>query len=201
MTWSSIWLFVVPFFVAAALPGPAQGTLVANVLAGGKASALPFILGMVVGNSVWLIATIFGLASLALRYQSLFVAVKWAGVAYLLYIAWRLWSAPVAAASPSTEPNHKGLLAGALLTLGNPKAVVFFGAILPQAFSLGALSIPQALLIVGIGALIDLSVQSAYLVAASKARGLVSKPERIRAVNRGAASMIFGCALVVGGRA
>lgn len=103
--------------------------------------------------------------------------------------------------SPSTEPNHKGLLAGALLTLGNPKAVVFFGAILPQAFSLGALSVAQALLIVGIGALIDLSVQSAYLVAASKARGLVSKPERIRAVNRGAASMIFGCALVVGGRA
>lgn len=200
MSWSSIWLFVVPFLIAAALPGPAQGTLVANVLARGRASALPFAAGMVLGNSVWLIATIFGLASLALRYEAVFVAVKWMGVAYLLYVAWRLWSAPaIVAAEPDSA--SKGLAAGALLTLGNPKAVVFFGAILPQAFDLGALSVAQACLIVALGALIDLSVQAAYLIAASKARGLISKPQHMRLVNRGAASMIGGCALLIARRA
>lgn len=130
MNWSNIWLFLVPFVIAAALPGPAQGTLVATVLSRGKASALPFVSGMVFGNAVWLIAAIFGLAAIALRYELLFLVVKWAGVAYLVFVAWKLWMSP-ASVGQSEETKPTSFLAGAGLTLGNPKAVVFFGAILP----------------------------------------------------------------------
>jgi threonine/homoserine/homoserine lactone efflux protein len=199
MTWSNISLFLVPFVIAAALPGPAQGTLVATVLSQGKSSALPFVTGMVFGNAVWLVATISGLAAMALRYESLFVAVKWLGVAYLLYVAWRLWSAP-AAIQAADEGKSSGLFAGMLLTLGNPKAVVFFGAILPQAFDLSALTLAQATLIVALGVAVDFAVQCVYLAAASKARRLVATPAHLRLVNRGAATMICGCALLVARR-
>lgn len=199
MSWTNIWFFIVPFFIAAALPGPAQGTLVATVITRGRASALSFVIGMVTGNSLWLIATIFGLASLALRYESLFVAVKWLGVVYLLFMAWRLWS-DAAIVEPASETKSKGFAAGMLLTLGNPKAVVFFGAILPQAFDLSALSVTEALLIVALGLLIDTAVQAIYLIVALKARGLISEPAHMRLVNRAAASLIGGCALLVAKR-
>src|SRR3954470_13987414 len=89
----SLWLFVVPFALAAALPGPAQGALIAQVLSRGGASTLPFVIGMVAGNAVWLLSAIFGLSALAMRFETAFIAVKWLGVAYLLFIAWKLWTA------------------------------------------------------------------------------------------------------------
>ncbi|QGZ42859.1 threonine/homoserine/homoserine lactone efflux protein [Pseudoduganella flava] len=199
MTLTTIWFFIIPFVIAAALPGPAQGTMIATVMARGRASAVSFVTGMVIGNSIWLIATIFGLASIALRYEALFVAVKWCGVAYLLFIAWKLWTAPVDAAD-GTAQKPKGFAAGMLLTLGNPKAVVFFGAILPQAFDLSALSFGDALLIVALGAALDTAVQSAYLLGVLKARRVFGKPVHMRRVNRVAASLIGGCALLVARR-
>ncbi len=199
MTWTSLWLFIVPFAIAAALPGPAQGTMIATVVARGRASAVAFVAGMVMGNALWLVATLFGLASLALRYESAFVAVKWMGVAYLLFVAWKLWSAtPVWEAESTGRP--KGWLAGMLLTLGNPKAVVFFGAILPHAFDMSALSVTEALLIVALGATIDSVVQAGYLYAALRARRFIGKPAHLRLVNRTAAALIGGCALLVAKR-
>lgn len=88
-----------------------------------------------------------------------------------------------------------------LLTLGNPKAVVFFGAILPQAFDLSALTFAQATLIVALGVTVDFAVQCIYLTAAGKARSLVSTPAHLQLVNKGAASVICGCALVIARRA
>lgn len=199
MTWSSLSLFVLPFLIASALPGPAQGAFVATVLSRGKASALPFVVGMVAGNAVWLIAAIGGLASVALRYEALFVAIKWIGVAYLLFVAWKLWTTPVALElADGRKPG--GVLAGAALTLGNPKAVVFFGAILPQAFDLTALSLAQAGFIVLLGVVMDFGVQGSYLLAATKARRFISTPRHLRAVNRGAAVLMCGCAALIARR-
>lgn len=199
MSHTNILFFVIPFIIAAALPGPAQGTLIATVMTRGRPSAVAFVIGMVTGNAVWLIATIFGLASIALRYENLFIAIKWGGILYLLLIAYKLWTAPISQAD-SVQQKPKGFTAGVLLTLGNPKALVFFGAILPQAFDLGSLSIVDALFIVTLGVLLDALVQAAYLFGILRVRVLFSKPEYMRKVNRTAAALIGGCALLVARR-
>jgi threonine/homoserine/homoserine lactone efflux protein len=198
--WTHIWLFIIPFVIAAALPGPAQGTMIATVLLRGRASAFAFVTGMVAGNGLWLIGTIFGLASLAVRYERLFIAIKWLGVGYLLFVAWRLWR-DQPGLEDDTPRKPKGFVAGMLLTLGNPKALIFFGAILPQAFDMGALSATEGLLIVLLGVTLDTAVQATYLFAVLKARGLLTTPARMRVVNRAAASMIGGCALLIARRA
>ncbi|HEX7985216.1 MAG TPA: LysE family translocator [Duganella sp.] len=199
MSHTNIWFFIIPFIIAAALPGPAQGTLIATVMTRGRPSAAAFVVGMVTGNAVWLVATIFGLASIALRYENLFIAIKWCGVAYLLFVAYKLWTAPVDQADGATQ-KPKGFTAGILLTLGNPKALVFFGAILPQAFDLGSLSVVDALLIIALGILIDTLVQTAYLFGVLRLRVLFNKPEYMRRINRTAAALIGGCALLVARR-
>lgn len=190
----NLWLFLVPFAIAAALPGPAQGALFARVVSRGAGSASSFIVGMVAGNAVWLLATIFGLSALAVRFATVFVVIKWLGVLFLLYMAWRLWKSDGHRAAQQPERSGSGFLAGAFLTLGNPKAMVFFGAVLPQAFDMTALTAGQIVLILVLGVLVDFSVQLFYLIVARQARSFISSPSRVRIADRTAAAMMAGCA-------
>ncbi|MCT9074598.1 LysE family translocator [Cupriavidus gilardii] len=190
----NIWLFLIPFAIAAALPGPAQGALFARVISRGAASASTFIVGMVAGNAVWLLAAIFGLSALAVRFATVFVAIKWLGVMFLLYMAWRLWRSDGNRMAQQPERSGSGFIAGAFLTLGNPKAMVFFGAVLPQAFDMTALSAGQIALILALGVAVDFSVQLFYLMLARQARSFISSPKRVRIADRTAAAMMAGCA-------
>ncbi|TFY91163.1 LysE family translocator [Pseudomonas kairouanensis] len=192
---SSIWFFVVPFAIAAAIPGPAQGALLGQVVARGTKSTLPFLAGMVFGNAVWLLVATLGLAALALQFEQVFVAVKWLGVAFILFVAWNLWSKNTEHTSaPAQRSAGCGLLSGALLTLSNPKAVVFFGAVLPHAFDLTALSVPEAGFIIALGISIDLTIQLTYLTLASRIKQAIRSPKAMKRLNRTSASVMTGCA-------
>ncbi|WP_201830099.1 LysE family translocator [Microvirga zambiensis] len=201
MDFGNIWFFIVPFALAAALPGPAQGALVAQVLTRGGAASAPFLIGMVAGNALWLLAAIFGLSTLALRFEGAFIAVKWLGVAYLLFLAWKLWNAPSSGAEPEPPASgNRGILAGAAITVGNPKAVVFFGAVLPHAFDMTALSMTEIGVILALGVGIDLAVQTIYLSVAARARSFIRSSRQIRIVNRSAAGLMAGSAAVIASR-
>lgn len=192
---ASIWFFVVPFAIAAAIPGPAQGALLGQVVSRGARSTLPFIAGMVLGNAVWLLVATLGLAALALQFEQAFIAVKWLGVAFILFIAWNLWSKNTEhPQEPSQRSTSRGILAGAILTLSNPKAVVFFGAVLPHAFDLTALSWPQVIFITALGIGIDLAIQLAYLVTASQIKRAIQSPKAMQRLNRTSAGVMTGCA-------
>ncbi len=195
----SLLFFIIPFAIAAVLPGPAQGALVARVVSGGGSSGLLFVMGMVIGNLVWLAAAMFGLAAVALRFEVLFIAIKWLGVAYLLFIAWKIWNAPPVI-SGTSKVDTGGLVPGMLLTMGNPKAVVFFGAILPHAFDMTSLSYAQMGLILALGFSIDLGIQLIYLFAATRARKLIQSERHMRLVNRSSAGLMTGAAAVIASR-
>ncbi|WP_042881650.1 LysE family translocator [Cupriavidus necator] len=193
----NIWLFLIPFTIAAALPGPAQGALFARVISRGTASASTFIVGMVAGNAVWLVAAILGLSALAVRFAMIFVVVKWLGVLFLLFMAWKLWTSDGHRATSDAGQSGSGFVSGAFLTLGNPKAMVFFGAVLPQAFDMTALSATQIIMILALGIAIDLAVQIAYLFLAGRARSFVSSPKRVRIADRTAAALMASCAGII----
>ncbi len=192
---SSAWLFVIPFAVAASIPGPAQGALIGHVLSHGGRSSVPFIVGMVLGNAIWLLVATLGVAALALRFEAVFIGVKWLGIAYLVFVAWKLWSKDTLQAQRISKSSvGRGIVTGAFLTLSNPKAVIFFGAVLPHAFDMTALSWSEGARIVALGILIDLVVQFAYLAVASKVRNAVRSPKAMSRVNRTSAGLMVGCA-------
>ena len=202
MNATSLLLFAAPFTVAALIPGPAQTTLVARVLARGGKGTASYVAGMVLGNAAWLALAAFGLGAIAARFHPLFVAIKWAGIAYLVLLATRLWRAPVngpESARPLPGLRVPGFVAGLLLTLGNPKAVVFFSAVLPSVLAVGSLSLRDYLEVAAIGLVIDVAVQCGYAIAAVRARGLVSS-SRMRTVNRSAAVVLVGSAVAIAAR-
>ena len=144
MSISSLLLFAAVYFAAVATPGPGVAALVARVLAYGLVGVAPFIAGYVVGDFVWLAIAATGLAVVAHEFAGVFVALKFAGVAYLLYVAWGMArsSAPLgAAAPPSRATRGWRAFSGSLsLTLGNPKVIVFFLSIMPLVVDLDAMT-------------------------------------------------------------
>jgi threonine/homoserine/homoserine lactone efflux protein len=145
--------------------------------------SLPFAAGIVMGDLIWFTLTALGLAVLMQSFHGLFVAIKYAGCAYLLYLAFRLWTAP--AGTPKQLPAVRGegvrqFLGGIALTLGNPKVIVFFLSILPLVVDLDALT---PLAFAEIAVLITLIIGAtmiAYAYAADKARQLVTSPRALR---------------------
>ena len=131
--------------LAAMSPGPAVVAIVARTLARGRSGSAAFIAGLAVGDVMWLAAAALGMAALAATLGSLFVLVRLAGAAYLLYMAYRLWTARPAA--PDFAAPHEGVDgarlfgAGLAVSFGNPKTMAFYLALLPTLVDLNRLSL------------------------------------------------------------
>ncbi|MFG1401121.1 LysE family translocator [Xanthobacter sediminis] len=197
---ASLVLFAAVLTLGAASPGPAVVALVARTLARGRAGSLAFILGLATGDIIWLAAAALGLAALAAALGSLFFFVRLAGAAYLLHMAWRLWTAP-AAAGETALPEPRSALglygAGVALTLGNPKTMAFYLALLPTLMDLGTLSAAgfgemSAVILVVLPA-----VFAAYVHLADRARRFIASRRAMRALNRACGVVLAGAAVSV----
>src|SRR5712671_1678505 len=91
----SLLIFAAVYAVAVATPGPGIVTLVARTLGGGFWSAVPNTFGMAAGDLVLMTLSAFGLALVAQAMGDLFLIVKLAGAAYLIYLGYKYWTAPV----------------------------------------------------------------------------------------------------------
>lgn len=191
-------VFALALFVAAASPGPGIAAIVARVLGRGKGGAVAFTLGVGLGDLIWLSLAVGGLALMAQTFHLLFVAVKWAGVAYLLYLAMKMWRAPAQvageAALPPTERPVALMLAGLSVTMGNPKVMVFYLALLPTLVDLTAITWLGYAELLAVTAAVVGAVFSFYVALAARARAMLVSPERVRAVNRGSALAMAGAA-------
>ncbi len=94
MSVSGLGIFCLVYFLAVATPGPGVAAVLARSLAHGTRGAGAFIAGYLVGDLLWFTVAAAGLAALAHSAQAIFVAIKYVGAAYLLYLAYRAWNTP-----------------------------------------------------------------------------------------------------------
>jgi threonine/homoserine/homoserine lactone efflux protein len=198
-------LFCLVYLLATASPGPGIAAIVARVLSRGTYGLGAFMSGFVVGDLIWFTCAATGMAALAQTAHSVFVVVKYAGAAYLLYLAFRLWTAPARPVGEddvsSAQQRPSQLFFGSLaLTIGNPKVMVFFLALLPTVLDLTKMS-PSDFMKVALAIMIILSgVLSSYAFAALRARRLFKTLRAIRWLNRGAGTAMAGAAVAVASR-
>jgi threonine/homoserine/homoserine lactone efflux protein len=201
---SALAIFAGVYFVAVASPGPGMAAVVARGLGQGMAAAPAFVAGFVVGDLIWFTVAATGLAVIARTFEVLFLAIKYAGCAYLLYMAWKIWTAPVkaadvaaAAAKVRSWPSFLGSLS---LTLGNPKVIVFFLSIMPLVVDLKAVT---ALIFVEMAVVILLVITPVMFTAlwlADRARRVFTSERALRNINRGTAGVMAGAAAVIATR-
>jgi threonine/homoserine/homoserine lactone efflux protein len=204
MSIAGLLLFCAAYAVATASPGPGIAAVLARVLGRGLRGVPAFIAGFVVGDLVWFTVAATGLAVLAQTFAALFMAIKYAGAAYLLYLAWKLWTAPAqqteVAADRRADSSWRLFLGGLSVTLGNPKVIVFFLALLPTVIDLAHLSVTGFVEIALLMVVILSLVLTAYALAAAGARRLFTSPRSIRVINRGTGTVMAGAAVAIAAR-
>lgn len=204
MSFTSLAVFAVALFVAAATPGPGIAAIVARVLGRGTGGAVGFAAGVALGDIVWLTVAVLGLAALAETFHGVFVAVKYAGVAYLLYMAWKIWSAPAEArdvtATPARDNPVKLFLAGLSVTMGNPKVMVFYLALLPSIIDLRGLTALGYVELVLTTATVLAMVFGGYILLAARARTLFTSARAVRTMNRTTGVVMAGAAAAIAAR-
>ncbi len=201
MDLTSLLVFTGALLVAAASPGPGIAAIVARVLGRGMNGAIAFTAGVALGDVVWLTIAILGLAVVAQTFQAVFLAIKYAGAAYLLYLAWKLWTAPVAAhdVAPDTSDVKRVrlFLAGLAVTLGNPKVMVFYLALLPNIIDLTTVTIWGWLELSLVVLAVLTLVFGSYVVLAARTRRLFTSPRAMRLVNRGTGVVMASAAAAI----
>jgi len=201
MDLAALVIFASTLLVAAASPGPAITALVARVIGRGVAGAPAFAAGLVLGDLVWLAVATLGLAVVAQTFHEVFLVIKYVGAAYLIYLAYRMWTAKVEASDVPADRSGEGrlrlLLAGLALTLGNPKVVAFYLALLPSLIDLARVGLAGYLELAGVSVLVLAAVFAAYIAAAARARALFRSPRAMRLFNRAGGTMMAGAAVAV----
>ena len=192
--------FTIAYAIAVLVPGPGVAAVVARALGGGFTSAVPMVLGILVGDLIYLVFALFGLAAIATWFGPVFVVVRWGGALYLLYIAWQFWTAKPGSEQirAKSESTWKTFLSGFALTMGNPKTIVFYLALLPTVIPLDQ---PITMLgfteLVAIVVVVLLIIGLAYAALAAAARDVFKSSKAIRRLNRTAAAMMASAAAFV----
>lgn len=187
--------------VAAAIPGPGVTALVARALGSGFRSSLVMSLGLVLGDLCYLTAVVLGLAFIAQTFGTVFLVIKWLGVAYLCWLAWAFWTSGIAPEAVEARKARGGLVssfvAGLTVTLGNPKTMIFYLALLPTLVDLHTLTVLDYGVLVACTIAVLLVVLVPYLALAAKARWLLRTPRALKLLGRAAASFMGGAAAAI----
>lgn len=204
MTIYGLLTFCAVYALAVAVPGPGVAAVIARGLAHGLKGTPAFIAGFMVGDLVWFAIAATGLAALAKTAATTFVVIKWIGVAYLLYLAWKLWSAPAGrvevAATDGREHGWRAFVASLLLTLANPKAILFFVALLPTVIDLASMNLVRFVEISAAMCVVLPAVLGAYAFLAARARELFTTPQAVQRLNRSSGVAMAGAAVIVATR-
>lgn len=175
-TW---WAFCLFAFVSSITPGPNNLMLLASGVNFGLRATLPHILGIAAGFALLLLAVGLGLAELFQRWPWAYQALKWAGAAYLLYLAWAIARAGSPLARESTKPM--GFVAAAAFQWVNPKAwIMGVSAFATYVPAQGAWAVAQVALLF---ALINGPCLSFWALMGSRLRDWMAMGQRQRAFN------------------
>ncbi len=194
----SLWFtFFAASWAISLSPGPGAVAAMGAGVNHGFARGYWLTLGLVTGIVTQLAIVGVGLGALMAASESAFTAVKWAGVAYLLWLGIQQWRAPVrtlqAVEAERTLVSKRALVVrGWGINAVNPKGTAFMLAVVPQFIDP---SRPLALQYAVIGATLvftDLVVMAGYTALASRVLAVLKSPRQVRAMNR-----LFGSLFVV----
>ncbi|MDX1453714.1 MAG: LysE family translocator, partial [Oleiphilaceae bacterium] len=194
MTWESALSFFFAVLVFGVTPGPGVFAVMARALVSGAGSCFALALGMTISDILYLIAACIGLAALATHWGELFTVVRIVGAAYLVYLGWKMWHAPLDLDAEEGKARASGqalsFLQGFLISASNPKVILFYIAFLPTFMDLSALTGADIVLasVLTLIALM-LGLMGIALFAAKVGRFFKS-PRSVKRFNQSAGSMM-----------
>ena len=175
MTLQTFLIFAAMELVFSLTPGPAVLLVSAYGFRRGARASFAANLGIQTGNTLYLILSATGLGALLAASALAFQVVKWTGAAYLVCLgSWTIWNAGKPHMDAPVGALNGAYVQALLTQLGNPKAVLFFGALIPQFLNTHAPLLPQYAEMWAIIALGETTILGAYGWLAARGRGALN---------------------------
>jgi threonine/homoserine/homoserine lactone efflux protein len=196
--WHNYLFYCGLYAVAIATPGPGVIAIVARALDSGFRSVIPGAVGILVGDIILMTLSAFGLALAAQAMGQLFLIVKIAGGLYLFYLAYKYWTAKVEDIGEVVpQSTGRGVLAYLGLTLGNPKAIAFFVALLPVAVNPRELNLIGYLQLCAATFVLIPAITLGYAALAAQLSRFVASRKARQRINKGAGAVMAGAGCLI----
>lgn len=190
------WLYVTAVFLISATPGPNMLHVMTQSIAHGPRKAMATMAGLMSAVLLCLIASALGLGALLKASPLLFAVLRYAGVAYLIWLGIKAWRAPVGNdddAVPTAAMPVGKLYGTALVTgLSNPKLIIFAGALFPQFIDTGRPFVVQLAILVASFVVIESFWYGVYALGGLKLKRWLKPANRQRLFNRGTGLLFIG---------
>jgi threonine/homoserine/homoserine lactone efflux protein len=193
--------FSVAMLVLAASPGPGVFATVARALASGFRPSVAVICGIVLGDLIFLLFAVFGLSMVARALGNMFFIVKICGGAYLIWLGIRIW---LKKPEPATGDQNRNIHSqwgnfgtGLVITLSNPKVILFYCGFLPTFLDLSALTFIDLAIVVTIITIVLGCVLGTYAFLASRARRMFTNQQAVRRLNRAAGGVMVAAGVAI----
>lgn len=185
--------YVLACAVITLVPGPTVTVIIANSLAHGTRAGLLNVAGTQLGLGLMMAILVVGLSSVIAAMGWLFDWLRWAGAMYLVWLGWKLLRAPEAIAEARSFPAPRGgfLLQGFLVLMANPKALLWFGAFIPQFVDPKGNYVAQIILLGVTAMAVALLSDGAYAVLTGRAGAFLSK-RRVKILSRLSGGFLIG---------
>jgi threonine/homoserine/homoserine lactone efflux protein len=155
------------------IPGPAVLCVVSSALTRGARSGFHSSLGILAANTMYFVLSAMGLGAVLLASRAVFIVIKSVGAAYLVFLGLRMVFArpePESAAAKTETTPRGSFWNGFVVQAANPKAIIFFTALLPQFIDPDAAMTTQVGILAVSSIVIELAVLSIYVAACHNAR-------------------------------
>ncbi|WP_417250335.1 LysE family translocator [Celeribacter sp.] len=198
---SELLLYAFALLVLFLTPGPVWVAMLARALSGGFSSAAPLALGVVVGDILWPLLAILGVTWIVSEFAAFLTVMRWIAVVMFLFMGVMLLrhaDRAIATDSRLTRPGvWAGFVAGLVVIMGNPKAILFYMGLLPGFFDLGALTRPDIVAICLISAIVPLIGNLVLAASVGRVRALISTPKGLKRLNMTAGFLLVIVAFVI----
>lgn len=200
MTWQIWSAFFVIETALCLTPGPAVLLVLSQALTRGTLKTIWSIGGILAANTLYFTLSATGVGAILLASYDLFFAIKWLGAAYLVWLGvnaflGRSKTFSIRAGDARPVPGTRLFLNGFILQMSNPKALIFFTALVPQFINPHAALVPQVAILAITSVVIEFFVQLLYALLAGRAAHLAAQPRFTRVTNRVAGSLLIGAGI------
>ena len=183
------------------IPGPVWVALTARALSGGMAGAWPLAVGVALGDLIWPLCAILGLAWVLSLYGDALAVMRWIAAGVFIVMGLLLFRAPAKTPGTDSRMTRPGLWAGfsvgVAAVIGNPKAILFYMGFLPGFFDLTQITAPDIAAILAISAVVPLLGNLGLALFLDRARRLLQSPQAIRRLNIGSGVLLIGVGLAI----
>ena len=205
VTFIELGLYAGALFILFLTPGPVWVALIARAISGGFHAAWPLALGVVVGDILWPLLAIFGVSYLVSIYADFMTLLRYFGAIVFLVMGFALIrhaNVSLAADNRLTRPGMwAGFVAGLLVILGNPKAILFYMGILPGFFDLSAITWIDIAAICFLSMIVPLLGNLVLAACVDRVRVFLASPTAVRRTNitAGVLLILVGIAIALSG--